>query len=67
MKKPRERKPRWYLLYTIVAAVVGVYFLETKLALSGTARMLSQLAVLFIASYFIYQWINSEMPFDNWS
>jgi hypothetical protein len=67
VKQPKTRRPRWYLLYTIIATFVGVYYLETKLPLSGAARVLSQVVVLFIASYFIFQWVNSEMPFDNWS
>ncbi len=67
MRKHKERRPRWALLYGMVAAIAGALYLESKLPISGTARIIAQLAVLGIACYLIFLWNESNLPFDPWS
>lgn len=65
--RPRERRPRWFLLYVLVGVIAGALYFESQMPVSGATRIIAQLIVLGLASYLVYRWIDSEMPFDKWS
>jgi hypothetical protein len=65
--KHKSRKPRWGWLYAIFGVMVALFYLETRLALSGTVRIIAQLGVLTLVYYFVDQWLGANMPFDRWS
>jgi uncharacterized membrane-anchored protein len=67
VKNPKERRPRWFLLYGLVGVVAVALYFESKMPVSGAMRIIAQLVVLGLASYLVFRWIDSEMPFDNWS
>lgn len=60
-------RPRWGWLYAIFGLMLLLFYMESKLALSGTVRILAQLGVL-VAVYFLADlWVGANMPFDRWS
>jgi hypothetical protein len=65
--KPKERRPRWLLLYALVAFVAFVLYAENQMPFPGITRIIAQLVVLGFASYLVFRWIESELPYDHWS
>jgi hypothetical protein len=63
----KPRKPRWGWLYAIFVLLVGLLYAETKLMLSGNARVIAQLSVVALVYFLTDLWINENMPFDDWS
>lgn len=65
--KRAERRPGWGWLWAIFGLMIGLFYLESRLPLSGTMRILAQLGVLVIVYFLTDLWVSSNLPFDPWS
>lgn len=65
--KRKQRKPGWGWLWAIFGLMMVLFYLESKMALSGTMRIVAQLGVLVIVTFFTDQWVTVNLPFDPWA
>jgi hypothetical protein len=65
--KRKGRRPGWVWLWAIFGLMLVLFYLESKLALSGPMRIIAQLGVLVIVYFLTDQWVSANLPFDPWS
>jgi hypothetical protein len=63
----KPHKPRWGWLYVIFGLLIALLYVETKLVLSGNARVIAQLSVVALVYFLTELWIGANMQYDDWS
>jgi hypothetical protein len=61
------KAPRWGWLYAIFGVMLGLFYVENKLALTSGQRTFALLLVVAIVYLLVDLWIGSNIPFDHWS
>ena len=56
----RKKKPQWWQVYVMLPLLAGLFVLEIRLGLNGTANILAQLGILFLVYAFMHLWLRTN-------
>ncbi len=56
----KNHKPQWWQVYIMLPILAGLFVLEIRLGLKGTANVLAQLGILFLVYGFMHLWIRAN-------